>query len=68
MASYPMVVKSPMDLSTIGAKLDNGIYRSRAEFVDDVRLIIGNCLLYNRSESVVYMAAKALETYFDDCE
>lgn len=57
-----------MDLSTIGAKLDNGVYKSRVEFVNDVKLIISNCMLYNRAESPVYNAAKAMESYFEHCE
>jgi transcription initiation factor TFIID subunit 2 len=57
-----------MDLYTVGTKLDSGIYRSRQEFVADVRLIIANCLLYNRSDSPIHAAAIAFESYFNECK
>lgn len=66
--SYPTIIKSPMDLSTVAAKLENGIYRSRSDFVSDIRLIIANCTLYNASGSDIYNAARRFEAAFDNCE
>lgn len=66
LSSYPLIVKSPMDLYTVGTKLDRGVYTSRQEFVADVRLIIANCLLYNRSDSPIHAAALAFESYFNE--
>ena len=53
-----------MDLSTIQAKLDADHYSSRQNFVDDVRLIITNCTLYNPPGSEVHQAGQAFEEVF----
>jgi hypothetical protein len=62
--SYTAIVKKPMDLSTIQAKLDAGHYASRQDFVEDVRLIISNCFLYNDPGTEVYRAGQLFEGVF----
>ncbi|WVQ77717.1 hypothetical protein IAR50_007407 [Cryptococcus sp. DSM 104548] len=63
---YATVIKHPMDLSTIRAKLDNGMYSNRQEFVEDVRLMINNCMAYNVSpQSVVRKAGEQFERFFN---
>ena len=42
-----VVIKQPMDLSTITRKLKQLAYKSKREFVDDLNLIWANCLKYN---------------------
>ena len=63
--SYYNVIKHPMDLSTIGAKLENGVYKNREGFLADFRLMIQNCKTYNHSESYAHGEAIALEAFFD---
>ena len=43
------VIKHPMDLGTMTKKLKQLTYQSKAEFVDDLKLIWANCLKYNSS-------------------
>ena len=44
---YKEKIKRPMDLGTISQKLDKNKYNTVGEFVDDLRLIASNCLIYN---------------------
>ncbi|WWD20285.1 hypothetical protein CI109_104761 [Kwoniella shandongensis] len=63
---YLTIITQPMDLSTIRAKLDNGMYATRQEFVADIRLIIANCYKYNNAPtSPVRKAGEAFERIFD---
>lgn len=45
------IVSQPMDLGTIGQKLENGHYPDRHAFYSDLNLIVSNCELYNRADS-----------------
>nr|XP_018260330.1 transcription initiation factor TFIID subunit 2 [Kwoniella dejecticola CBS 10117]OBR82488.1 transcription initiation factor TFIID subunit 2 [Kwoniella dejecticola CBS 10117] len=66
-ADYAAIIKHPMDLQTISAKLDNGMYTNRQEFVVDVKLIISNCYSYNVSPaSPVRKAGEAFEKMFNN--
>ena len=62
---YTSIIKKPMDLSTAQAKLDNGMYTDRQDFVADVRLIVHNCYTYNGSGTVVRKYGEAFEAFFD---
>ncbi|WRT69673.1 uncharacterized protein IL334_006663 [Kwoniella shivajii] len=62
---YAAIIKNPMDLKTISAKLDAGMYANRQEFVADVKLIIANCYTYNVTpSSPVRKAGEAFEKFF----
>ncbi|KAG6813996.1 hypothetical protein H0H92_004489 [Tricholoma furcatifolium] len=63
--NYFDVIKEPMDLSTMGAKLEAGMYKDRAAFASDFRLMISNAKLYNANGSYVHNEAIKLETFFD---
>src|SRR6185369_10822089 len=63
--SYFDVVKEPMDLSTIGAKLEEGMYKDRFAFRADFQLMVANAKLYNMPGSFVHNGAIALEVFFD---
>ncbi|TFY68605.1 hypothetical protein EVJ58_g911 [Rhodofomes roseus] len=63
--SYFEVIKNPMDLSTMNAKLESGKYKDRFAFEDDFRLVISNAKFYNPPGTYVYNEALALETFFD---
>lgn len=54
-----------MDLSTMGAKLQQGMYPDRFAFQNDLRLMIANAKLYNQVGSFVHKEAIAFETFFD---
>ncbi|KAH6916151.1 Bromodomain-containing protein [Coprinopsis sp. MPI-PUGE-AT-0042] len=62
---YPGVVKEPMDLRTMGIKLQQGAYQDRAAFKADFLLIIGNAKLYNPVGTFVYNEAICLEAFFE---
>ncbi len=62
---YPIIVKNPMDLSTVKKKLDAHAYETPEEFEADIRLIFKNCYLYNGAESDVSRLGKELEAVFD---
>jgi hypothetical protein len=68
--TYKKIIKNPMDLATIKKKLDlvpgsGGPYKTREEFVDDVRLIFTNCELFNEDDSPVGKAGHALRNHFE---
>ncbi|XP_049879326.1 peregrin isoform X3 [Pectinophora gossypiella] len=53
---YSSVVKHPMDLSTMGKKLDRGAYSTIDDVEADFNLMIDNCLTYNNKDTVFYKA------------
>ena len=61
---YFDLIKKPMDLSTIQAKLKGSGYRSISGFIDDMLLIAENCRKYNGKDSNLGVAADAFETLF----
>jgi len=63
--SYRKVIKKPMDLSTIHAKLENGSYKSRGDFLTNVRLMFDNCETFNEDDSPVGKAGHNLRAYFE---
>ncbi|KAI9488830.1 hypothetical protein BDB00DRAFT_25073 [Zychaea mexicana] len=63
---YYKIIKEPMDLGTVKAKLDRKIYTSFDEFEKDIRLIFNNCYTYNRHGTYVYNEGQTLESVFDD--
>ena len=54
-----------MDLSTMGARLENGVYKDREGFVADFRLMIQNCKTYNSPDTFAHSEAGELEAFFD---
>ncbi|KAI8849264.1 Bromodomain-containing protein [Chytridium lagenaria] len=63
--TYPLIVKNPMDLGTISKRLDNGHYSTVAECEADVRLMFGNCRLFNQPGTEVFEMGRKLEVLFD---
>ncbi|CDW58661.1 Bromodomain domain containing protein [Trichuris trichiura] len=45
--NYFEFIKKPMDLETIEAKLMNREYKNKLEFIEDINLMLLNCLEYN---------------------
>ena len=66
-SSYFDIIKDPMDLCTMGAKLEDGMYKDRFAFQDDFRLMVSNAQRYNVPGCFAHNAAIALETFFEKC-
>ena len=59
--SYSKVIKEPMDLGTVKAKLANNDYTDPRQFDQDVRLVFKNCYTFNPPNTYVYGEAQQLE-------
>ncbi|XP_050443601.1 peregrin isoform X2 [Adelges cooleyi] len=53
---YGEIVKNPMDLQTMGTKINNSEYSTFEDFESDFNLMISNCLAYNSKETIFYKA------------
>ncbi|CAG8463072.1 7211_t:CDS:2 [Funneliformis mosseae] len=62
---YFDIIKQPMDLGTVEAKLNALQYTTVTDFESDVRLIFSNCILYNGVDHPVSQQAKELESLFN---
>jgi hypothetical protein len=62
---YPYIIKQPMDLGTVGKKLNQKQYRTFRDWAADVRQIWDNARVYNRPESVIAMQADRLSQLFE---
>ncbi|KAM3613896.1 uncharacterized protein V6R79_006725 [Siganus canaliculatus] len=57
---YSVIIKHPMDFSTMKDKIMNNEYNTVTEFKADFKLMCDNAMVYNRPETVYYKAAKKL--------
>jgi bromodomain-containing factor 1 len=64
--NYHKVVKKPMDLQTMGERLDTGQYNNAREFERDFQLIIRNSMLFNGADHIVTQCAHRLEEVFKE--
>ncbi|XP_044265111.1 bromodomain adjacent to zinc finger domain protein 2B-like isoform X8 [Tribolium madens] len=63
--TYKKIIKTPMDLSTIKKKLYDVSYKSKEEFVLDVRQIFNNCEVFNEDDSPVGKAGHCMRQFFE---
>ncbi|XP_068938627.1 bromodomain-containing protein 7 isoform X1 [Petaurus breviceps papuanus] len=57
---YSMIIKHPMDFSTMKEKIKNNDYQSIEELKDNFKLMCSNAMIYNKPETIYYKAAKKL--------
>ncbi|XP_066493190.1 bromodomain-containing protein 7 [Tiliqua scincoides] len=57
---YSMIIKHPMDFSTMKEKIKNNGYQSIEELKDNFKLMCTNAMIYNKPETIYYKAAKKL--------
>lgn len=58
---YPIIIKNPIDLSTIRKNLKNNNYHTLRSLMDDIDLIWRNCKQYNVEGSEIYKQADRME-------
>ncbi|XP_055641579.1 uncharacterized protein LOC129778600 isoform X3 [Toxorhynchites rutilus septentrionalis] len=63
--TYRKIIKFPMDLSTIKKRLLDMVYKSRDDFIADVRQIFDNCEVFNEDDSPVGTAGHGMRKYFE---
>ncbi|KAK4125957.1 Bromodomain-containing protein [Parathielavia appendiculata] len=63
---YFEVVKKPMDLSTMKAKMDRREYADENEFLADMNQIFTNCYTYWRESDPMWAACEKLQKSFED--
>uniref|UniRef100_A0A8D0GTR1 Bromodomain containing 7 n=1 Tax=Sphenodon punctatus TaxID=8508 RepID=A0A8D0GTR1_SPHPU len=57
---YSMIIKYPMDFSTMKEKIKNNGYQSIEELKENFKLMCTNAMIYNKPETIYYKAAKKL--------
>jgi hypothetical protein len=63
---YYEVIKEPMDVQTLQANLDSGVYKNKENFVKDLRKIFNNARLYNKPCTIYHKYAKDIENSIED--
>ena len=61
---YPLVVPNPMDLGTVQNNMNDRVYNSMEELIEDVELIFINAKTYNGRENHVHKAAEECQEEF----
>uniref|UniRef100_A0A8B9TYZ9 Bromodomain containing 7 n=1 Tax=Anas zonorhyncha TaxID=75864 RepID=A0A8B9TYZ9_9AVES len=57
---YSMIIKNPMDFSTMKEKIKNNGYQSIEELKENFKLMCTNAMTYNKPDTIYYKAAKKL--------
>lgn len=64
--TYFSIVRTPMDLSTVQTKLDNGHYTTSKDFEKDINQIYTNCYKFNPAGNPVNECGKKLESLWKE--
>ncbi|CAA0059112.1 Bromodomain-containing protein bet-1 [Caenorhabditis elegans] len=62
---YHKIIKEPMDLKSMKAKMESGAYKEPSDFEHDVRLMLRNCFLYNPVGDPVHSFGLRFQEVFD---
>ena len=65
-ADYLKIVTHPMDLGKVKRKLLDKKYKSVESFIDDLRLICSNAILFNGANSMYAYIATDINTWIDE--
>nr|XP_015223945.1 PREDICTED: bromodomain-containing protein 7 isoform X1 [Lepisosteus oculatus] len=57
---YSLIIKKPMDFSTMKEKVKKEEYQSLEELKADFKIMCENAMIYNKPETIYYKAAKKL--------
>ncbi|KAJ8249015.1 hypothetical protein GJAV_G00230270 [Gymnothorax javanicus] len=57
---YSLIIKRPMDFSTMKDKVKKEYYQSLEELKADFKIMCENAMIYNKPETIYYKAAKKL--------
>ncbi|XP_047000095.1 bromodomain-containing protein 7 isoform X1 [Schistocerca americana] len=57
---YSQIIQNPMDFSTMKQKIDDNLYSTLHEFIEDFKLMCNNAMVYNHPDTIYYKAAKKL--------
>ncbi|KAG8936839.1 histone acetyltransferase [Tulasnella sp. 419] len=60
---YYDVIKKPMDFSTMEMKLNNNLYPTFSDFIDDANLVFSNCRSYNPEHTIYAKNAVKMEKF-----
>lgn len=63
---YYDVIKDPMDLQTIGQRIDRRFYNSLDMMTGDLRRMFNNACIYNPPDSIFYKLSEKLQATFDN--
>ncbi|KAL1958147.1 hypothetical protein VTO42DRAFT_5002 [Malbranchea cinnamomea] len=63
--SYPLIIKHPMDLSTMEEKLKTDRYQTVDQVVADMQLMINNTVTFNGPEHIVTLEGKKVQEAFE---
>jgi len=63
---YNRIIKKPMDLGTVKARLHAVAYNNRDEVAEDIRLVFDNAMTYNPPNNFVHISAKKLLRSFEE--
>ncbi|TDG42918.1 hypothetical protein AWZ03_010669 [Drosophila navojoa] len=61
---YYVHIKYPMDLKTIGERLERGYYKTRRLFMADMARMFSNCRTFNEPNTDYYRCANTLERFY----
>ena len=62
---YHEIVKRPMDLKTMKARIKSGAISTSTEFQRDIYLMFANSMMYNRPNSDIYGMAEEVRILYN---